>query len=156
MQVSIHRLLGKYPSTIDRGHKATRNTRGQMMTYAFIQPYTPETLTPQDPYDLAAEIQTYVRDYLGHNYASVVISDVKKNTAGNTYFIIELNPEFVLLNVHQGPQHAIKFKFIFDSCTLMKDESYVPLTEFALFYQLLCEGLEKASHRKADIYKEHR
>lgn len=127
------------------------------MAYPFIHPYTsPSTLITEDPHDLIAEIQTYIKTHLGHTYKSVVISDVKKNTAGNTYFIIELNPEFILLNVHKGSQQAIKFKFIFESCTLMKDESYVPLTEFPLFHQLLYEGLDKASHRKADIYKEHR
>lgn len=103
----------------------------------------------------ASEIQRYLNKDLGTAYKSLVISDAnKKNLKSETYFVSEMNNDFVSVEVHNGPSSQTKFEFKFDGPSLVKNGEDVSLEEFPNFHTLLCFGLKKANEGKADIYKE--
>ena len=103
---------------------------------------------------LISDIQRYVKTQLGLAHKSILISNVKKGHDGHTYFIIELNHEFILVNVYENLSLTTKFTFLFDDFSLMKNDHPVSLQEFNVFYHLLHEGLDKVSDGTADLYKE--
>ena len=107
--------------------------------------------------EFTSDMQRLLGQVLGERYKSLVISDATlQKRESCTYCLAELNRQFVLVEVNQGPKLKTKFEFRFSDRSLMKNGDAVEWDDFHEFQTMLNGVLEKVSLGQADVYKEKR